>query len=182
MPPIRLHLPAFHLHNGRDGFQDQRLLDGSVSLTTPDLGGYVNGGGTGGWSYSVTGNSWPLASPRETHLTGLTPANFLFLSSPQYDQNFTRIVGSGYIGAAPPRLPLYRYCRVPPGDDTLRRYHPKNLAKSASVGMLATADTIPYTWTSCRSATLCRYRASSRLRLSKGYNPPPGAMGTQAPG
>ena len=88
--------------------------NGSMSITTPIIGGSYSGGSANGWQSGCDATClWPLSSPINTHIYGLSSSNFLL--APPTPFNTTTLVptaGSAAIGAGtaltgiPAQLPV----------------------------------------------------------------------------
>ena len=88
--------------------------NGSMSITTPIVGGSYSGGSANGWQIGCDATClWPLSSPINTHIYGLNSSNFLL--APPTPFNTTTLVptaGSVAIGAGtaltgiPAQLPV----------------------------------------------------------------------------
>lgn len=78
------------------------MKSGTFSITTPINGGdYFGGSAHGWWNRCDASCRWQLALPFETHLYGLSSANYLSTSSTPYDQiTMVPPSGSAAIGAA----------------------------------------------------------------------------------
>lgn len=74
---------------------------GSMSITTPIVGGSFSGGSAIGWQAGCDATClWPLSSPINTHIYGLTSANFLLTpTTPFNTTTLVPVAGSAAIGA-----------------------------------------------------------------------------------
>ena len=75
-------------------FQTNMFQSGIMTISTPIAGG------SGGWGNYTNAFSFPLATPLDGHLTGLSAANFLTTPGAPYNlATFAPIPGSALIGA-----------------------------------------------------------------------------------
>jgi hypothetical protein len=77
------------------------MRSGTFSISTPILGDTWSNGTATGWPSECDGSClWPLSVPLQTHLYGLTAANYLSTSTQPYDATtFVPPSGSAAIGA-----------------------------------------------------------------------------------
>jgi hypothetical protein len=74
---------------------------GTFSIATPIMGGNYNAAASNGWPATCDGTClWPLTTPIDAHLYGLSSANYLTATTQPYDPiTFVPSTGSAAIGA-----------------------------------------------------------------------------------